>query len=268
MNAEKHYGSNNRPDLAGLIIPGKHGNILANFYVAGGEGNHPTVIICHGIPGNEQNQDLAQEFRRRGFNAMIFHYSGSWGSTGDYSLQNDLDDTEAILDFILNDETYHCDKEKIYCVGHSLGGFVCGNVSAKRSEIKASTLLMACDIGGLPTIMEKNPEMEQVLKDSFNDWVRWLTNVTGDELLLEAKTNSEQYSLVSKADVLVNKPLLVINGSLDIYTPKEDHVQPLIDKIKELGGTKLKEVVYETDHSANDYRLELCDTVVSFFEAL
>lgn len=266
---EKHYGNSvYRPDLAGLIIPGKHGNILANFYVAGGEGTHPTVIICHGIPGNEQNYDLAQELRRQGFNAMIFHYSGSWGSTGNYSLQNDLDDAETILDFVLNDEIYHCDKDKIYCVGHSLGGFVCGNLSAKRDEIKAAALLMPCDIGGLPEIMNKDHQMKQILKESFNDWTRWLTNVTGDELIQEAYEHAKEFKLVSKADKLIKMPLLVINGSLDIYTPKKDHAQPLIDKLKEMGGTQIQEHVFETDHSANDYRLELINTVVNFFKSI
>ena len=101
---ETHFGACcSRPDLYGIIIPGKHGKLLATLYSAGGEGPHPTVLLLHGIPGCEQNLDLAQAFRRAGFHVMTFHYSGSWGSSGNYSLQNDLDDAETVLDFILND---------------------------------------------------------------------------------------------------------------------------------------------------------------------
>ena len=99
---ETHFGACcSRPDLYGIIIPGKHGKLLATLYTAGGEGPHPTILLLHGIPGSEQNLDLAQAFRRAGFHVMTFHYSGSWGSSGNYSLQNDLDDAETVLDFIL-----------------------------------------------------------------------------------------------------------------------------------------------------------------------
>ena len=53
---------------------------------------------------------------------MTFHYSGSWGSDGDYSLTHDLEDADTVLDFILQNESYGFDKEHIYAVGHSLGG--------------------------------------------------------------------------------------------------------------------------------------------------
>ena len=79
---ETHFGACcSRPDLYGIIIPGKHGKLFATLYSAGGEGPHPTVLLLHGIPGCEQNLDLAQAFRRAGFHVMTFHYSGN------YSLQ-------------------------------------------------------------------------------------------------------------------------------------------------------------------------------------
>lgn len=61
---ETHFGACcSRPDLYGIIIPGKHGKLLATLYTAGGEGPHPTILLLHGIPGSEQNLDLAQAFR-------------------------------------------------------------------------------------------------------------------------------------------------------------------------------------------------------------
>ncbi|MEO7274670.1 MAG: hypothetical protein ABIX28_17835, partial [Vicinamibacterales bacterium] len=49
-------------------------------YLASGAGTHPTLVICHGWPGNEKNLDLAQAVRRAGWNAVTFNYRGSWGS--------------------------------------------------------------------------------------------------------------------------------------------------------------------------------------------
>ena len=89
-----------------------------------GIGGVDTSILLHGIPGCERNLDLAQALRRAGFHVMTFHYSGSWGSDGDYSLTHDLEDADTVLDFILQNESYGVDKEHIYAVGHSLGGCV------------------------------------------------------------------------------------------------------------------------------------------------
>lgn len=64
---ETHYGDCAcRPDMHGILIPGKRGRILSVLYTAGGEGTHPTVILLHGIPGCERNLDLAQAVRCAG----------------------------------------------------------------------------------------------------------------------------------------------------------------------------------------------------------
>lgn len=120
--SETHYGAAScRPDVHGVLIKGKRGRLLSVLYTAAGEGTHPTVLLLHGIPGCEKNYDLAQDLRRAGFHVLSFHYSGSWGSDGDYSLTHDLEDADTVLDFILQNESYGFDKEHIYAVGHSLG---------------------------------------------------------------------------------------------------------------------------------------------------
>jgi hypothetical protein len=44
-------------------------------------------LLLHGCPGLQQNGDLAVALRDRGWNALIFHYRGSWGSGGRYDLR-------------------------------------------------------------------------------------------------------------------------------------------------------------------------------------
>jgi len=68
------------PDLAALAqtlpqaIPSHGVNLNAVLYVAGGSGPHPTVLLLHGLPGNEQNLDCAQTVRRAGWNVLTIHY--------------------------------------------------------------------------------------------------------------------------------------------------------------------------------------------------
>ena len=66
-------------------------------YQASGAGVHPTIVICHGLPGNEKNLDLAQAARRAGWNAVTFNYRGSWGSPGSFRFAQTPEDAAAVL---------------------------------------------------------------------------------------------------------------------------------------------------------------------------
>ena len=264
---ETHYGNcAHRPDMHGILIPGKRGRLLSVLYTAAGEGVHPTVLLLHGIPGCERNFDLAQSLRRAGFHVMTFHYSGSWGSDGSYSLANDLEDTNTVLDFVLQDRKYGFDKQHIYAVGHSLGGFVCGQLSAHRHEIKGAVLLMPSDIGRLPLIAQEDPASWQTIQEVLEDSAQWLSSTSGESLLREALDRSADFRLESAAEALAQKPVLCIGGTLDIYTPPVLHCEPLAHAVQEAGGTSIQTVSYPTDHFFADYRLTVAETVTTFLK--
>src|SRR5882672_9457606 len=88
------------PRMEVLHIPS--GGVLINgvAYLAGGAGPHPTVVLLHGLPGNEKNLDLAQAIRRAGWNVVTFNYRGSWGSPGTFSFEGNLADAKAALAFV------------------------------------------------------------------------------------------------------------------------------------------------------------------------
>ena len=262
---EPHYGASPcRPDLHGILIPGKQGRLLSVLLTAAGGGLHPTVQLLHGIPGWERNLDLAQALRRAGFHVLVFHYSGSWGSDGTYSLAHDLEDAETALDFILRDETFGFDKDRVFAVGHSLGGFVCGQLTARRPEIRAGALLMPCDIGRLPQIGREDAEAGQTIREVLDDSAGWLNGTSGEALWREAEENSRSFALESAAEALAKKPLLCVSGSLDIYTPPAYHCEPLARAIRARDGGLLRCVTYPTDHFFADYRLTVADTVAEF----
>ena len=265
--AEVHYGDCAcRPDMHGILIRGKCGRLLSVLYTAAGEGLHPTVILLHGIPGCERNLDLAQALRRAGFHVMTFHYSGSWGSDGSYSLMHDLEDAETVLDFILQDARYGFDKQHIYAVGHSLGGFVCGQLSARRAEIKGAALLMPCDIGQLPQIAQDHPAAYGMIRDVLDDSAGWLTGTSGEALLQEVFAHSADFALENLSEKLKSKPVLCIGGTLDIYTPPQTHCGSLARAIRCAGGAAFQEIDFPTDHFFADYRLTVAKTVIAFLK--
>src|ERR1700723_4233340 len=86
--------------MAVLHIP-SHGLLINGLvYQPAGAGPHPTLIICHGLPGNEKNLDLAQAVRRAGWNTVTFNYRGSWGSPGVYSFGHNLEDADAVVAYV------------------------------------------------------------------------------------------------------------------------------------------------------------------------
>lgn len=74
------------PGLAGITIPSHGADMDATFYLASGAGPHGTVLLLHGLPGYESNVDLdlAQSIRRAGWNVLLFHYRGTWGTAGHF----------------------------------------------------------------------------------------------------------------------------------------------------------------------------------------
>lgn len=76
-----------------LLIPSHGERMNAVFFLAAGDEPKPTMLLMHGLPGNERNLDLAQAIRRAGWNVLTFTYRGAWGSTGAFSIANSVEDT-------------------------------------------------------------------------------------------------------------------------------------------------------------------------------
>jgi len=83
-----------------VAIPSHDAVMFGVFYRAVGGDPHPTVLFLHGLPGFEQNGDLAQTLRRAGWNVLIFHYRGAWGSGGTFSFSNCIDDVHVALEYL------------------------------------------------------------------------------------------------------------------------------------------------------------------------
>src|SRR5580698_9643258 len=113
------------PRSAQVLVPSHGKGMNGLFYLAGGAGPHPTFVLLHGFPGNEQNLDLAQAIRRAGWNVLTMHYRGSWGSPGVFSIAHVLEDADAAVAFVRQPEIaakYGIDTHRIVLGGHSMGG--------------------------------------------------------------------------------------------------------------------------------------------------
>jgi pimeloyl-ACP methyl ester carboxylesterase len=135
-----------------LHIP-SHGLLINGLlYSPPGAGPHPTLVICHGLPGNEKNLDLAQAVRGGGWNAVTFNYRGSWGSPGNFRFAQTLEDATAVLAYLrdpANAAKLGIDTQRIAIAGHSMGGWVTAHTAANDHALIGAILISAADMGSL-----------------------------------------------------------------------------------------------------------------------
>jgi pimeloyl-ACP methyl ester carboxylesterase len=127
-----------------VLVPSGGAGMNALFFLAAGSGPKPTLLL-HGLPGNEQNLDLAQAIRRAGWNVLTMHYRGSWGSPGAFSIAGAVDDAEAAMAFLHQPENaakYGIDTRRILIGGHSMGGF-----AAAHQDVAGVVLINAWNVG-------------------------------------------------------------------------------------------------------------------------
>lgn len=114
--------------------------LVGTMYLARGEASKPTAVLLHGLPGIEKGIDLAHGLREMGWNALVFHYRGCWGSEGDYSLLTIPADVKAALDFLQSGRIAWVDPHNLVVFGHSLGSWAALAGSARDGRVKAVAL--------------------------------------------------------------------------------------------------------------------------------
>jgi pimeloyl-ACP methyl ester carboxylesterase len=244
-----------------LHIP-THG-LLVNglIYKPAGAGPHSTLIICHGLPGNEKNLDLAQAVRRAGWNAVTFNYRGSWGSPGSFRFAQNIEDANAVLAYLrdpANSIRLGIDPKRIAIAGHSMGGWVTAHVAAHDHALLGAILISAADMGALG----ESPRTKVVAE--MKDDMESLAGVTADTMADEVITRAKEFKLAGNVDGLVQIPLLVLSAD-DGLAPETD---ALVSEITNKGSKKVTAIHIPTDHSWSDHRIYLESTIINWLTAL
>ncbi len=245
--------------------------LLGTMFIAAGVGPHPVIILLHGFPGNEVNYDLAHIFRRQGFNVLVFHYRGCWGSEGDYSWKNLAEDTEASINFIKSDESlksFRIDKEKIILAGHSMGGFAALYCSIFHDEIKNVVSMAGFNCGGFGEIIAGNKMIFDYSVQTIEFSSKFVNNTSARFLLNELVENKNEWNLLKLIDKLKEKNLLLIASRYDNTAPVEIHHIPLVKTLKENNVKNLEDHILETGHSFSDKRIELSRIILNWLNKL
>ncbi len=245
--------------LTALRIP-THGVLINGIiYQPSGAGPHPTLVICHGLPGNEKNLDVAQAARRAGWNAVTFNYRGSWGSPGDFRLSQNLEDADAVLTYLREQENVRrlgIDTDRIVMAGHSMGGWVVVYTASHDHHLAGAILISAADVG-------KQGESPHNRLVALLDDCTWpLAGVTAGELADQMHALGAKFRFDNMAAGLLNIPVLAVTADDGFAQDTYD----LINTIHLQGGRDVKAVHFATDHNYSDHRIALETTILNWLE--
>lgn len=244
-----------------LHIP-SHGELINGLvYSPPGAGPHPTLLICHGLPGNEKNLDLAQAVRRAGWNAVTFNYRGSWGSPGAFRFAHNVDDAEAVLAYLRDPKhaaQLGIDTKRLAIAGHSMGGWVTALTAARDHGLIGAVMISAGDIGRLADM--PRDQLVAVMADNMES----LAGVTAQSMAEEIRAHAGEFRLQNAAPGLAKTRLLALTSDDGLAA----HTDALVEAIRANGGSQITYGHVATDHSWSDHRIALANTIVTWLAAL
>lgn len=266
LNVDNEFPSR----LSSIFINSSGDRMNGVILTAQGQGPHPTILLMHGFPGFESNLDLAHVLRRAGWNVLIFHYRGAWGSQGDFSYTHVLEDVGSALDFLCEEsskELYRVESDKLVIMGHSMGGF-----AALMNINRMPNILGAVSIAGYnfglagKMIRDSNQARESFVK-TFKNNTAPLKVASLDKLMEELINKCDSLDLMSHLSDISNKPVLLIGGEKDEIADMEHHYYPILSGLKK-HKCKVSEKVINSDHVFSDKRIELAGSILSWLDEI
>jgi pimeloyl-ACP methyl ester carboxylesterase len=249
-----------------------HGALLnAIEYEAAGAGPHPVVIVLHGFPGNEKNLDLAQAIRRSGWNAVFFDYRGSWGSPGNFSFGNSIEDTAAAIAYLrdpANAIRLRTDPKRIALVGHSMGGFMAAYAGSHDPAILGVGMISTANLSlmGQQGLTSQDPKVNIPLIAAAleKEDIMPLAGCTGESLAKELIAHHADWNFLDYAAMFGTRPVLLVTSD-DGLAPSST---ALAAGVRKQGSTHVTEAHFFTDHSYSDHRIALETTVLNWLSTL
>jgi pimeloyl-ACP methyl ester carboxylesterase len=233
--------------LDGVTFTSGGSRLLGGFYKSAGKSPRPTAVLLHGLPGIEKNLDIAYRLRDLGWNCLYFHFRGSWGSEGTFSLANLADDTRAAVEWVLKQPSV--DRGRVVLVGGSTGSYpalVCGAADPRIRAI----------VGVSPLIEPRAFEFPAKMAEEF---AGMLHGVTGQNLRDQWR---DLPPLENSLRAFAPRPLLLVTAGRDRIFPPS-HYSEAINGLSNLQWIHNE----KSDHGFSDCRPWLTRAVADWLLA-
>jgi len=252
--------------MTAFVLDSEGAGMNAVMYTAAGTAPHPTLLLLHGFPGNEQNLDLAQAARRAGWNVLTLHYRGSWGSEGQFSFGNAAEDAASALAFLRTPEAiaeFRIDPRRIAVAGHSMGGFMAAAAAAEDPDVVGLWLLDAWNPGEMEQLLATAEGRQEWHEEVVTD-LPPLSGTSEQALTAELIDRSDQLDLPARLRAYGNRPLEIIGAERG--GGKENAA--LLEVARSAGNAGATGETWPTDHSFSDQRVKLSERLVAWLATL
>lgn len=243
----------------------------AFFYSTPDKKSSPTVILLHGLPGNDQSPlDLAKNLNQAGFNILVFNYRGSFSSEGYFSHFNCMEDLDAAIDWLKQPDItgkFQIDTSRIIVCGYSFGGGVVLWQALKNPAIRNIVSIAGLD----QSVSLKEMAADTTKQAAFIQRAAWMKAPSGPlkfdpdrsihDQILDIIRRSDELDVVKYAEKLKDRNILFITGSFDIAVPMQIHQLPLYQKLTALGARNISQRTFNTGHQFNEVRPELAKAI-------
>lgn len=228
------------------------------------ESKCPVVLMLHGHPGGDKNLDLAQYFRANGFAVAYFSYRGVWGSQGDYCLSHNIEDTIIVAEYIREHAAaFRIDSERLYLLGHSMGGFSALNAIAAGLKVKGAILMAPCDTGY--KLLYDRPGFYDLMHHKHNGYFRLPSE---DFMETDAELHANEWYFPNLVDRFDRRTMFrFIGGAKDVTTPPEHHILPVFASLQEKGFS-VKYTLLADGHMFPVSRVRLATVILEYLEEM
>lgn len=240
-----------------LTIPSEGSLLQGLLYRANGKQKHPTLLLLHGYPGNERNLDLAQVVRSQGWNVIYFDYRGSWGSQGNFSFENSVQDVVNVVAFCeKNQDKYQIDTSNLVLFGHSMGGWVCLKALQKLPKVKKGFALSTWNIYSDFKDVKTTEQLVKMVKDPKVGVEYIVLNTPVEDIFKPVLAKPMFFDLTNDAAALADKQIVMLDEHSDN--------KGLADAIRQKNRAYFDYQVWKTDHGFTNKRVSMINMVLSF----
>ena len=245
-------------------------NIHAIFYQAIGVEPLPTVVLCHGFPGNDTDVlGLSGILTKEGFNALVFNYRGSWGSEGLFKDANSLEDVISAIHYVKSSSVvkeFNVDSSRIALIGYSYGGGMALLGSLSDAAVRRVVDIAGGNLGEAGRMMKQSEEFRRAIEKSIEEGANSGLRVNPQEIIAELLADLDKFDLVKHTKELSSKDILIIGGWRDQEADIEHHILPLIRALQRHGANQVQIEIFDSDHSFTNVRSQFGDRIISWLK--